>query len=54
MSDFKLIQGDCIEEMAKMDAESFDFASARRPLVARSTGESGMSFQRRSDNGHEV
>jgi DNA modification methylase len=45
MSDFKLIQGDCIEEMAKMDAESFDFAVFSPPfpsLYAYSSSEADI------------
>jgi DNA modification methylase len=45
VSDFKLIQGDCIEEMAKMDAESFDFAVFSPPfpsLYAYSSSEADI------------
>jgi DNA modification methylase len=45
MSDFKLIQGDCIEEMAKMDAESLDFAVFSPPfpsLYAYSSSEADI------------
>jgi DNA modification methylase len=45
VSDFKLIQGDCIEEMAKMDAESLDFAVFSPPfpsLYAYSSSEADI------------